>query len=254
FSFYNSMILTIDIGNSLTKFGVFGGEDLISKIKIQTVRETSSDSIYLQIKDQISSEFSAIIISSVVSELNITYINLGEKYFQKTPFFADHTFDYGFSINYFPPKNCGSDRLVDAFAATRKYGTPVIICDFGTATTIDAVNSKNQYLGGIITPGINTLASALFDKTSKLPKVELVKPEKVIGNSTVSSIQSGIYFGYIGLVDGIIKRMFDELDEKPKVISTGGFAELIAEESEFVEIIEENLLLEGLRLIYEKIK
>lgn len=247
------MLLTIDIGNSSTKFGVFDGEKLVGKNTIQTVRDESADVIYARIKDKIPAQISAIVISTVVKELKETYEKLGETYFQKTPFFADHNFDYGFSIEYFPPENCGSDRLVAAFAAARKFGTPVIIGDFGTATTVDVVNSENQYLGGIITPGINTLASALFSKTSRLPLVELKKPEKIIGNSTVSSIQSGIYFGYVGLVDGIIKRMFNELDEKPKVISTGGFARMISEESEFVEIIEENLMLEGLQFVHEKL-
>ncbi len=246
------MILTIDIGNSSTKFGVFENDNLVGKFTVKTVRREIPEEIFAQIKDRFPFQISAIVISSVVKELKNTYQNLGKKYFKIKPFFADQTFDYGFSINYFPPETCGSDRLVGAYAAVEKFGNPVIICDFGTAATIDAVNSQNQYLGGIITPGINTLSSALFAKTSQLPEVELKKPSKIIGNSTVSSIQSGIYFGYIGLVDGIIERMISELKEKPQIISTGGFAELIAEDSKFVEIIEENLLLEGLRLLYKK--
>lgn len=248
-----NMILIIDIGNSRTKFGVFDNENLVGRIIIKTVRHQTAEEIFSQIEKEIPHKISAVIICSVVKELNKTFENLGEKHFKIKPFFADHSFDYGFSINYFPPENCGSDRLVDAFAAVKIYGSPVIVCDFGTATTIDVVNRNSEYLGGIITPGIDTLASALFEKTSQLLKVELKKPEKVIGNSTVSSIQSGIYFGYIGLVDGIIQRFFDELGEKPKVVSTGGFAKLIAEESEYVKIIEENLILEGLRFIYEKL-
>lgn len=246
------MILTIDIGNSSTKFGVFDNENLVKKISIPTVRKQTSEEIFSHIENEIPFEISAIVISSVVKELNKTYRNLGEKHFQIKPFFADHTFDYGFSINYFPQENCGSDRLVAAYAAKEKYKSPVIVCDFGTATTIDVVNAKNQFLGGIITPGMNTLASALFEKTSQLPEVELLKPSQIIGNSTVSSIQSGIYFGYIGLVDGIIERMINEINAQPKIISTGGFAELIAEESKNIKIIEDNLLLEGLRLMHEK--
>lgn len=247
------MLLAIDIGNSSTKFGLYNGKNLTAKFTIQTTRDGSADTIYSQINHQITQNISSIVISTVVKELIEPYKTLGKNYFDIEPFFADHKFDFGFSIDYFPPETCGADRLVDAFAAVEQFGRPCIVCDFGTATTIDVINPNNQYLGGIITPGINTLASALFNKTSKLPEVELKKPAKIIGNSTVSSIQSGIYFGYIGLVDGIIRRMLDELKTPAKVISTGGFAELIAEESIFVEIIDENLMLEGLRLINEKL-
>lgn len=247
------MLLAIDIGNSKTKFAVFDGETIVNKFTIQTIRDQTSDSIYSKIEKHISQQISSIVISTVVKELKETYHKLGEQHLKTKPFFADHTFDYGFEVKYYPPENCGSDRLVDAFAAVEIYGKPLIVCDFGTATTIDVVNSKNEYLGGIITPGPNTLGSALFEKTSKLPKVEFEKPENVIGNSTVSSIQAGIYFGYIGLVDGIIERMLDTLGEKSKIISTGGFAELISEESKYVEIVEKNLMLDGLRLIHDKI-
>ena len=135
-----------------------------------------------------------------------------------------------------------------------KYGTPCIVCDFGTATTIDAVSSNGEFVGGVIVAGMNLLADALFQKTSKLPKVEIKKPEKVIANSTVDAINAGIYFGYIGLTDGIIERMIDELNEKPKVIATGGLAAVIADGSKFIEIYDENLLFDGLRLIYNSTK
>ncbi len=167
-------------------------------------------------------------------------------------FFVDYTFDLGLKILYESPKDIGADRLVDAFAAVEKYGKPCIVCDFGTATTIDVVNERSEYLGGIITPGLSVLADTLFQKTSKLPKVEVKKPEKVIGNSTVTSIQSGIYHGYIGLVDGILQKMINELGEKPQIIATGGLAALIAENSDLITIVDETLMLEGLRLIYKK--
>ena len=143
--------------------------------------------------------------------------------------------------------------MVVAYAANETLKKPFIVCDFGTATTIDVVNEKSEFLGGIITPGPNTLGSSLYRKTSQLPKVDFEKPTSIIGNSTISSIQSGIYFGYIGLVDGIIERMIKELKETPKIISTGGFAELIAQESKFINVVEKNLMLEGLRLINEKL-
>jgi type III pantothenate kinase len=147
----------------------------------------------------------------------------------------------------------GADRLVGAFAAVEKYGKPCLVCDFGTATTIDAVNSRHEYLGGIIAPGLNTLAEALFLKTSRLPHVEIRKTEKVIENTTVGCIQSGIFYGYIGLTEGVISRMIEELSEKPKVIATGGFSRIIAENCPLIEITDENLILDGLRLIFRKI-
>jgi len=177
---------------------------------------------------------------------------MSEKYLGQTATFVDATFDFGLEIKYNPPSSIGIDRIVAAVGAIEKYGKPCIVCDFGTATTIDAVNSQSEFLGGIITAGINLLADALFQNTSKLPKVAIKKPKSIIGNSTVHSIQAGIYFGYIGLVDGIIEKMIDELGEKPKVVATGGFAKLIAESSKKIDIIDETLMLEGLRLIYEK--
>ena len=249
------MLLTIDIGNSKTKFGLFESEHLVKKLAIKTDRSKTASEAFGEVENElpeIPKMLDAIVISSVVKELPASYKTLAEAQFNISPLFIDHTLDLGFSVKYFPPEDCGVDRLVDAFAAIQKHHFPVIVCDFGTATTIDLVNEKCEYLGGIITPGPHTLGSALFDKTSKLPKVKFEKPEKVIGDSTLGSIQSGIYYGYIGLVDGIIERMLSDLDEKPAVVSTGGFAHLISEESKYVEIVEENLMLDGLRLIYEK--
>jgi type III pantothenate kinase len=248
------MLLAIDIGNSSTKLGVFDHEALVKRLTIPTIRSKTADEIHASIQDEIDGQFSAVVISSVVPELHDSFRELGERYFNRTPLFVGNALDFGLEIKYFPPENLGVDRLVAAFAAVQKYGAPVITCDFGTATTIDAVNSKNEYLGGIITPGINTLSDALFIKTSKLPRIEIRKPETVIGNSTAHAIQSGIFYGYIGLTEGILRRMIDELGEKSKVIATGGFANLIAESCDLIEIVDEDLVLEGLRLIYEKIE
>lgn len=248
------MLLVIDIGNSSTKLGVFDRENLFKRLIIPTIRGKSSDEIYKSIHEEINGQFSAVVVSSVVPELNDSFLELGEQYFNQTPVFVDNRADFGLEIKYFPPENLGVDRLVAAFAAVQKHGAPVIVCDFGTAATIDAVNSRNEYLGGVITPGINTLSEALFIKTSKLPRVEIRKPETVVGNSTVSSIQSGIFYGYVGLTEGILRRMIGELGEKPKIVATGGFANLMAENCDLIEIVEENLMLEGLRLIHEKVK
>ena len=252
------MLLAIDIGNTNKTFGVFDGENLVEKWRLSTVRNRTSDEIGVLLRQFfLTAEIdykntSAIVISSVVPQLNFAFQQMSEKYFGLSAIFAHHTFDFGFKINYNPPSGVGIDRLVAAFAAVGKYGKPCIVCDFGTATTIDAVNSKSEYIGGIIAPGMNVLADELFQKTAQLPKVELKKSESVFGNTTISSIQSGIYFGYIGLVDAILRKMIDELGEKPKIVSTGGLSSLITNGSDLIEVVEENLMLEGLRLIYEK--
>ncbi|MDQ3180914.1 MAG: type III pantothenate kinase [Acidobacteriota bacterium] len=253
-----TMLLTIDIGNTNTTFGVFDSDNLTVKWRLSTVRDRTSDEIGVLLRQFFSTagidyqKVHAIIASSVVPQLDFAFQQMSEKYLGHSAIFVNHTFDFGFKINYNPPSSVGIDRFVDAFAAVHKYGKPCIVCDFGTATTIDAVDSKSEYLGGIIVPGMNVLADALFQKTAKLPKVEIKKPESVFGTSTAGSIQSGIYFGYIGLVDEILRRMADALGEKPNFIATGGFASLIAESSDLIEITDENLMLEGLRLIYEK--
>ncbi|MGI8883597.1 MAG: type III pantothenate kinase [Pyrinomonadaceae bacterium] len=245
------MLLAIDIGNSSVKFGVFDNELLISRFTIPTVRSQSAEELNSSVSNQLNQNISAIIISSVVPELKQSFREYGEKFHNLKSIFVVNTFDFGLKIKYNPPETIGVDRIVAAFAAARKYGKPCIVCDFGTATTIDAVNSRSEYLGGIIAPGISTLSESLFIKTSKLPRVELVKPESVIGNSTVSSIQSGIFYGYLGLTEGILRRMIAELDEKPRIIATGGVAGLIAENCNLIEIVDENLMLDGLKMIYK---
>ncbi len=254
------MLLAIDIGNTNTSLGVYTGENLFAHWRMATVQSRTSDEIGVLARQMFSvseinyKKVSAVIVSSVVPQLNFAFRKVSEKYFGLDAIILDSTFDFGLKIKYNPPSSVGIDRIVAASAATHKYGKPCIVCDFGTATTIDAVNSGGEYLGGTIAPGMNVLADALFEKTSKLPKVDIKKVETVIGNSTVHSIQAGIYFGYAGLVDGIVRRMVEELGENPKIIATGGLAALITESSKLIETIDETLMLEGLRLVYEKIK
>ncbi len=253
------MLLVIDIGNTNTSLGIFDGENLIEWWRIATVRERTSDELGVLIRQMLAlsnfdyQKISALIASSVVPQLNFTFQKMSEKYLRQAAIFVDATFDFGLQIKYNPPSSVGIDRIVAAVGAIEKYGKPCIVCDFGTATTIDAVNSKSEFLGGIITTGMNLLADTLFQNTSKLPKVEIKKPETIIGSSTIHSIQAGIYFGYIGLVDGIIERMIAELSEQPMVVATGGLAKLIAESSEKIKIVDETLLLEGLRIIRGKL-
>jgi type III pantothenate kinase len=248
------MLLTIDIGNTTTKLGVFEKENLIKHQTIPTIRSKSADEIYASIPGKLNHNFDGVIISSVVPELNESFTKLAENHFNSDAIFVNHDFDFGFKINYNPPEAVGIDRLIAAYAGVQKYGKPCLVCDFGTATNIEVVNSQNEYIGGIITAGMNLLADSLHQRTSKLPKIELRQPEKVIGDSTVAAIQSGVYFGYIGLVDGLVKRMIDELEEKPKIIGTGGLVNLIAESSQIIEIVDENLMLDGLRMIYQKMR
>jgi type III pantothenate kinase len=237
------MLLAIDIGNSTTKFGVFDREKLTTRFTVPT-----DESHFLQHK--LPETIDAVIVSSVVPELNDSLARFFETRFGLEAIFVDHALDFGLKIRYFPAESLGVDRVVAAFAAREKYGKPSIVCDFGTATTIDVVDAGGDFIGGIIAPGIATLADSLFQKTSKLPKVEISKPEKAIGDSTVAAIQSGIYFGYIGSVEKILGKFIEELGEKPTIIATGGFANLIAESVKAIDIVDENLILEGLRLIY----
>ncbi len=196
---------------------------------------------------------SAVIIASVVPPLNFAFEKMSENYFRRKAIFVDNQLDLGLPIKYNPPSALGADRIVGAFAAIARYGAPCIVVDFGTATTFDAVNAKGEYIGGVIMPGIKISSDALFAKAAKLPPVEIKKPENVIGTSTVAALESGLYYGYIGSVDGILRRMIDELGEKPRVIATGGLAHIVSQASELVETVDDSLMLEGLRLIYEKI-
>lgn len=247
------MLLAVDIGNSSIKLGVFDRETMRSRSSIPAASFQDADELK-KLAGGLPYTFEAVIVSSVVPGMNETISNFSQTHLGITPVFVDHTFDFGFEIRYRPPTAAGIDRLVAASAAVQKYGKACIVCDFGTAATIDAVNSAGEYLGGIITPGITTLSRALFQNTSKLPEIAIVKPDSVIGNSTAAAIRSGIYYGYIGLVDGLLKRMLDELGEKPRVVATGGFADLIAAECTTIEIVDKNLLLEGLQMIYSRMK
>lgn len=246
------MLLAIDIGNSSTKFGVFDGESLVSKFAIPTKRDSTGDELKHTVGEKLKFAIKHAIACSVVPRAEAEIADLVKRSVGVDSVFVDNTFDFGLTIRYEPVESLGTDRLVNAFAAAETYGVPCIVCSFGTATTIDAVNSDREFLGGIIAPGMGLMAEALHLKTSKLPQVEIQRPESVIGNSTVASIQSGIFYGYIGLVEGIITRMKAELGETAAVIATGGFSSLIATETDAIDAVDENLTLEGLRLLHQK--
>ena len=247
------MLLAIDIGNSSLKFGLFEGEKLTAQFKLASGSEKSAGVLTEFFRANRVEKVSAIVASSVVPQWNEVLKKTAENIFEVNPIFVDYTFDFDFKIKYRTLSTLGVDRLIAAFGAAEKYGKPCIVCDFGTATTIDAINEKAEFLGGIIAPGMRILADALHEKTAALPLVEIEKPASVFGDSTETAIQSGIYFGYSGFVDRIVSKMIDEISEKPKIVATGGFAKMISESATSIQTIDENLMLDGLRLIYEKV-
>jgi type III pantothenate kinase len=252
------MLLVIDAGNTNTSLGVFNGTELVAHWRLTTARARTVDEYGVHARNLFElagldfKAIDAIAISSVVPPLNFTLKRMAEVYFHLTPLFVDHTTDTGLVILYNPPGDVGADRIVDAVAAIARYGAPCVVVDFGTATTFNAITKKGEYLGGVITPGITISSDALFERTAKLPRVEIKRPQKVIGSSTVDAMQSGLYHGFSGLVDGILRKMIEELGGSARVIATGGLAPLIATGSELIELVDETLTLEGLRLVYER--
>lgn len=251
------MLLVIDIGNTNTVIGVYDGRHLIKDWRIRTERRTTEDEFNILASNlfsdgNISSKnIDKTIISCVVPPMVTILDSFCRKYLGHAPHWVDAMSAASIlPIRYKNPSEVGADRIVNAVAAFLKYKTSLILIDFGTATTFDAISEKGEYLGGAISPGIMIASEALFMKASKLPRVEIfVPPETVIGKDTASSIKAGIIFGYAGLVDGMVRRMKIEMQTTPRVIATGGLAELIYQVSETIEVVEPALTLEGLRII-----
>jgi type III pantothenate kinase len=255
------MLLVIDAGNSNTSLGVYRAAELIAHWRLTTNAARTVDEYGVHARNLFAlaeldfKAIDAIAIVSVVPPLNYTLKRMAEVYFHLTPLFIDHLTATGLPILYQPASDVGADRIVDAVAAIEKYGAPCIVVDFGTATTFNAISARGEYLGGLITPGIMISSEALFRRTAKLPRVDIRRPEKVIGSSTVAAMQAGLYYGYAALVDGVLHKMIDELGShprRPRVIATGGLASLIATGSEVIERVDDTLTLEGLRLVYER--
>jgi type III pantothenate kinase len=254
------MLLVIDAGNTNFKLGVFRGVDLIAQWRLITDHNRSGDECQAELRELFQraginpKDIEGVAIASVVPPLNPSLSHMVQNFLGLTPLFVDHTSDTGLKSFYDSPSELGADRIVDAVAAVAKYGAPCIVVDFGTATTFNAVNAERAYLGGVIAPGIMISAEALFSRASKLPRVEINRPEKVIGTSTIGAMQSGLYYGYVGLVDGVLEKMIAEMDSKPRVIATGGLGRIIAHASRYIEKFDATLTLDGLRLVHERNK
>jgi type III pantothenate kinase len=252
------VILVVDVGNTNIVLGLYEGSALYRNWRISTNRSGTSDEYGVLIYNLfrlagISVErIEGVIISSVVPPLMFVLEELCVKYLNRAPYIVGPGIKTGLNIRVDNPKEVGADRIVNAVAALELYGAPCIIVDFGTATTYDYIDASGQLLGCAIAPGIGISTEALYQRAAKLPRIELIKPKSVIGKNTISAMQAGIVYGYVGQVDGIVSRIIEEYGTSPEVVATGGLAEMIASESRTISVVNPLLTLEGLRFIYEK--
>jgi len=255
------MLFVLDVGNSNTVLGVFENDKLKHDWRIKTDRYKTADEFGILIKSLFEhngislSDISGVIISSVVPPIMFSLEKMSRDYFHVEPMVIGHESIHSFlKMNYPNPKEIGADRIVNAVGAINEYDSPLIIIDFGTATTYCYINERKEYVGGVISPGINISMDALYRRASKLPKIEIQPPDHVVGTSTVSAMQSGVFYGFVAQVDGIVTRMQQSINKETTVIATGGLSPLIADESETIQHVDLDLTLKGLHLIYHKNK
>lgn len=263
------MLLVVDVGNTNTVLGVYqmnqagfaqsnGKPHMVAHWRVATIKTQTVDEYGVLFRNLFAiekieaSDVRGIVISSVVPPMDSTLREVCERYFHLKPLFVEPGVKTGMPVLYENPAEVGADRVVNGVAGFEKYGGPCVVVDFGTATTFDAISQKGEYLGGVIAPGIGISAEALFQHTARLPRVDVRKPAKIIGANTVASIQAGLFFGYLGLVDGILEHLLQELGPETKVVATGGQARLIGENSKYIKTVDDLLTLDGLRIIWER--
>ena len=255
------MLLAIDVGNTNIVLGVFERDELIRSWRLQTVRDRTADELGLAVGGLFAnshidrSQIHGIVLGSVVPPLTNTVVGMLWRDFLRKPLVVDPATNAGMPIRYSNPSEVGADRIVNAIAAFDQFGgngRPLIVCDFGTATTLDAVSGKGEYLGGAICPGVSISADALFQRAARLPRIEVRKPETVIGRTTVGAMESGLFFGYVGMVEGLVRRMDAELGGNSVCVATGGLAVVIAPETKLFEHVDVELTLQGLRIVWER--
>jgi type III pantothenate kinase len=257
------MLLALDVGNTNITVGIFRNGVLADHRRLRTVREQTSDEWGILLSNLLRfagftqtegdpKALEGIVVSSVVPPLDTALAEMAQRYFDTTAMFVTAETDTGLTILYENPAEVGADRIVNSVAALHKYGGPCVIVDLGTAITFDAISANAEYLGGIIVAGIGISADALFSRTARLPLVDFRKPGSIIGRNTVASMQSGLYYGALGAIDGIVERLIERLGPDTRVIATGGQAGMIAGGSRYIRHLDENLTLEGLRLIWDR--
>jgi type III pantothenate kinase len=252
------MLLVIDVGNTNSVLGVFEGKGLKAQWRLSTNRRQTADEFGVFIHNLLSLDgirpegITGVMIASVVPPLNSVLEEMSTKYFRLEAIFLGPGTRTGMAIQYDNPQEVGADRIANSVAAFEKYGGPCIVVDFGTAITFDAISGKGEYLGGVIAPGIGISSEALFQQAARLPRVEIREPQRVIGTNTVASMQSGLFYGAVGMVDGILDRMCVTLGAMTKVVATGGQAPLVAAASKYKIPVDSSLTLDGLRIIYER--
>jgi len=251
-----SNLLVVDLGNTNLVLGLYSGDQLVSNWRLATARERTADEYGILARQLVGDAFhnslEGAIVASVVPPLNSAMAFMIQKYFDIEPMFVEPGVKTGIAIHVDNPLEVGADRIVNCAAAHHAYGGPTVIVDFGTATTFDVVTENAEFVGGVIAPGLNISAEALFARAARLPRVDVRRPDHVIGTNTVVNMQSGIYFGYLGLVDGILSRIKREVPNLKKVVATGGLATLFAEESEHIDEVDSELTLKGLKIIYDR--